>query len=88
MSTSCEKRVIMIIKSILHDNEVVKPETNLRNETNMDSLDYVEVTMALEEEFGMEISDEQTKEWKLVSDVIDFIEANKQYCKRSQCGCQ
>ncbi len=41
-----------------------------------DSLDIVELVMALEEEFDLEISDEEVEKIKTVGDVVSYIEAN------------
>ncbi|HHX77406.1 MAG TPA: acyl carrier protein [Firmicutes bacterium] len=41
-----------------------------------DSLDIVELVMALEEEFDLEISDEEVEKIKTVGDVVNYIEAN------------
>lgn len=41
-----------------------------------DSLDVVELVMALEEEFGLEIADEEVEKIKAVGDIVNYIEAN------------
>lgn len=50
------------------------PET-LFEDLGMDSLDRVELVMGLEDEFELEIQDEECASWKTVGDVIKFIEA-------------
>lgn len=52
----------------------VQPNTSLVEDLALDSLDLVEMVMALEEEFGREIPDEAQEGWKTVADVIDYIE--------------
>jgi acyl carrier protein len=51
----------------------VKPEANFANDLSADSLDVVELVMALEEEFEIEIPDEAAEEIKTVQDAVDFI---------------
>ena len=52
-------------------------ETSLAEDLEADSLDAVEVIMALEDEFGIEIPDEEAENFKAVKDIVKFIEENK-----------
>lgn len=52
-------------------------ETSLVEDLEADSLDAVEVIMALEDEFGIEIPDEEAEHFKTVSDICKFLEENK-----------
>jgi acyl carrier protein len=52
----------------------VKPEASFVDDLNADSLDLVELIMSLEEEFGMEISDEEAEKIKTVGDAQEYIE--------------
>jgi acyl carrier protein len=54
--------------------EKVVPEAEFVADLNADSLDLVELIMTLEEEFGIEISDEDAEKIVKVSDALDFIE--------------
>jgi acyl carrier protein len=54
--------------------EKVVPEAEFVADLNADSLDLVELIMTLEEEFGIEISDEEAEKIVKVSDALDFIE--------------
>ena len=51
----------------------IKPALDLHTDLNMDSLDDVELSMALEEEFSIEIPDETSNKWKTVQDVYDCM---------------
>ena len=51
----------------------VKPEAQFVNDLGDDSLDTVELIMALEEEFDIEISDEKVEKIKTVGEAIDYI---------------
>ena len=54
----------------------VEPATSFVNDLGADSLDLVELIMALEEKFGVEISDEQAEKITTVQEAVDFINAN------------
>ena len=53
----------------------VKPEASFVNDLGADSLDTVELVMALEEEFGVEIPDEDAEKITTVQNAIDYIKA-------------
>lgn len=55
----------------------VKIDSNFIDDLGADSLDTVELIMAFEEEFDVEIPDTDAEKIKTVKDVIDYIEANK-----------
>jgi acyl carrier protein len=56
------------------DQDKVVPEAEFVQDLNADSLDLVELIMSLEEEFGIEISDEEAERIVKVSDALEFIE--------------
>ncbi len=73
---SIEEKVIKIIAEKLNVSEdQVKPEASFVDDLGADSLDLVELVMAMEEEFGMEISDEEAEKLRTVKDVLDYIKA-------------
>jgi acyl carrier protein len=69
-----ERRVIEIIVEQLGVGEdEVTPEASFIDDLGADSLDLVELIMAMEEEFGLEISDEEAEKIQTVQDVITYI---------------
>ena len=74
---SIEQRVKEIIVEQLGVNESeVKPEAKFVDDLGADSLDLVELVMALEEEYNMEISDEDAEKILTVGDAINFIKGH------------
>lgn len=69
---SIEERVINIIKEQLSVEKVSK-EASFVEDLGADSLDTVELVMALEEEFGLEIPDEDAEKITTVQQAIDYI---------------
>jgi acyl carrier protein len=73
-----EEKVKKIIVEKLNVNaDQVKPEASFVDDLGADSLDTVELVMAFEEEFGLEIPDEQAEKITKVGDAIEYIKANK-----------
>jgi acyl carrier protein len=75
---SIEQKIKKIIVEQLGVNEdQVTPEAKFIEDLGADSLDTVELVMALEEEFGSEIPDEEAEKLVSVGDVIRYIEETK-----------
>jgi acyl carrier protein len=67
----------VIVEQLNVDENEVKPEANFVEDLGADSLDVVEMVMALEEKFEIEIPDSDAEKIKTVQDVIDYIEKAK-----------
>lgn len=74
MEKPIEQRVIeIIVEQLGVSAEEVTPEAHFIDDLGADSLDLVELIMAMEEEFGMEISDEEAEKIQTVQDAINYI---------------
>lgn len=68
-----EKIKEVMIDSLGCDEEKITMEASLADDLNIDSLDAVELVMALEEEFGIKIPDEELSTMKTVKDIDSCI---------------
>lgn len=72
---SAEAKVKEIIANQLGvDLEEVVPEASFVEDLGADSLDLVELIMAMEEEFGIEVPDEEAEKIRTVQDAIDYVQ--------------
>ena len=67
----------IIVDNLGVDEDKITPNSNFIDDLGADSLDTVELIMAFEEEFNIEIPDEEAEKIQTVGDAIDYIE-NKQ----------
>lgn len=74
MSEVAQKVIKIVAEQLGVREEEVKPESSFVNDLGADSLDTVELVMALEDEFGMEIPDEDAEKISTVGDAIKYIE--------------
>ena len=74
MSEITEKVKKIVAEQLGVKEEEIKPESSFVNDMGADSLDTVELVMALEDEFGMEIPDEEAEKIATVGDAIKYIE--------------
>jgi len=70
-----EKVKNIIVEQLGVDMESVTPEASFIDDLGADSLDIVELVMTMEEEFDLEIPDEDAEKIKTVNDVVNYIKA-------------
>ena len=73
--------VLEKVKAILSsqfdvEDDSITPETNIADDLNADSLDVVDLLMSLEDEFDVEIPDEQAEHIRTVGELVSYIEEN------------
>ncbi|MBD2311398.1 acyl carrier protein [Desertifilum sp. FACHB-1129] len=78
-----QEEIFQKVKKIVSEQlgvevEEVKPESNFANDLGADSLDTVELVMALEEEFDIEIPDEAAEKIATVGQAVEFIQQNSE----------
>jgi acyl carrier protein len=75
MAMSADDRLKKIIaKELSVSEEEVTPDASFIEDLNADSLDLVELIMALEEEFNVKISDEEADKIKTVRDAMEYLQ--------------
>ncbi|MFZ5812595.1 MAG: acyl carrier protein [Thermodesulfobacteriota bacterium] len=73
-----EKVKEIIVDQLGVEEKEVTPDAKFVEDLGADSLDLTELIMAMEEEFGVEISDEDAQQILMVKDAVNFIEKKKQ----------
>ena len=77
MSDVADKVKKIIVDQLGANADDVKPEASFVEDLGADSLDLTELIMAMEEEFGVEIADEDAQKILKVKDAISYIESKK-----------
>ncbi len=72
-----EKIVEILCEQLMLEPEQITMETAITDDLGADSLDLVEVLMSCEDEFDVEIPDEQAEKFKSVGDLVRFVENNQ-----------
>ena len=67
----------VIVDTLSCDEDKVTPEASLTDDLGADSLDAVELGMAIEEAVGVTIEDEDLPKIKTVQDLVDYVESHK-----------
>ncbi|GHV46568.1 acyl carrier protein [Clostridia bacterium] len=71
-----DKVKAIIVEQLSIDEDKVKEDSNLIDDLGADSLDVVDLIMSLEEEFEIEIPDEDVEKIKTVENIVKYISAN------------
>ena len=71
-----EKIADIVSKQLGADIDDIDENTNIMDDLGADSLDVVEMLMAVEESFGVAVPDEEIPNLKTVRDIIEYVEAN------------
>jgi acyl carrier protein len=77
MSETAERVKKIVVEHLGVEGDKVTEEASFIDDLGADSLDIVELVMAFEEEFGVEIPDDAAEKITTVKDAIDYIEQNK-----------
>ncbi len=67
----------IIAEQLSADPEKITLQTSIIEDLGADSLDVVELVMALEEKFGVEIPDEDAEKINTVGDIVSYVESHK-----------
>jgi len=78
MSSIDERVKKIVVEQLGVKEEEVNSESSFVDDLGADSLDTVELVMALEEEFGCEIPDEEAEKIQTVQQATNYIEANQE----------
>ncbi len=71
-----EKIRDIIVDQLSVDKSMVTMDTNMTKDLEADSLDAVEIIMAIEEDFDIEIPDEEAEKFQVVGDLVKYVEAS------------
>ncbi len=76
MSDIAEKVTDIVVEQLGLDRDKVKPESSFVDDLGADSLDTVELVMALEDEFDIEIPDEEAEKITTLQEAINYVKNN------------
>ena len=67
----------ILVETMDIEEDKITLDAKLKDDLNLDSLDSVELIMSAEEEFAIEIPDEDVMNFKTVNDIVNYIEEHK-----------
>ena len=72
-------RLKVILERIKPDNDYsnITIESDIKNDLNLNSIGFLYLVLGIEEEFGVEIHNVNAEDFKIVKDVIDYLDKNK-----------
>ena len=70
-----DKVIKLVSEATKVEEAKITPTTNFIDDLNLDSLDIVELMMKMEDEFGVEIPEDQAESLKTVQDVVNYLES-------------
>ena len=71
-----EKIKVILAEQFDVEEDTIKNDTDLQDDLGADSLDVVDLLMSIEDEFEIEIPDEEIENIRTVGDLVNYIEAN------------
>ena len=74
--TMYDKVVEIIARQLQIDTDMIDEHTKIMEDLGADSLDVVEMLMAMEDSFGITVPDEDIEELVTVSDIVEYVESN------------
>ncbi|WP_209122419.1 acyl carrier protein [Alkalihalobacillus sp. BA299] len=77
MAETLDRITKIIVDRLGVEEAEVKPESSFKDDLGADSLDVVELVMELEDEFDLEISDEEAEKISTVQDVVNYIQSQQ-----------
>lgn len=72
----------IIIQTLEIKNKKINNRTHLYKELNLDSLDIIEIYMAIEEAFQLDIPEETSENFQNIEDIANYINKIQQYAKK------
>lgn len=76
MENIYKRLVSIVVEQLGVDEDQVSKTSRFTDDLGADSLDVVELVMAIEEEFGIEVPDDQAEKMITVQDAVDYIQAS------------
>ena len=73
---SSNKAFAILAEQFDYEEDKITPETTIADDLGADSLDVVDLLMSIEDEFEIEVPDEEIENIKTVGDLVKYIEAN------------